>query len=348
MKKITINYFTKINIWVLLVFFTSSYVSFISGHGVTGILNSIKFFLIIFMAWFVMFKAESLSFEQIKKYLVIYGAVIAIVPMIQIVLWLKGLPVNGIFFHFFPRPKGLAHEPSTFGMLMLFFIAMAVTIKSKKLTFHMPYILFIGLGLLLTVSFSALVGIAVTIIMFYFYVLFKRNVKGVGRSIILGLMFFVFFFLGIQVLFPGVLPIFLVKIKGLLGAYVIERMSIPAILDVLRNNLFVGVGYQNLKNVAAVLGFWTSNGYVMVLAELGIILAPVFFILNIINWANIVKTFNNLELNNRMEILFLFLYIVIGIPVIMLSLYIYNYHTTWISIALFYKYVYEIKKRANN
>ena len=85
------------------------------------------------------------------------------VAILQASLWLLGFPIDGVFWVGYIRVKGLAHEPSTFGIWLA--LSLPLIIKYKKLSGEMTVdrrlLAAILLGIALTSSAAAILTLCI-------------------------------------------------------------------------------------------------------------------------------------------------------------------------------------------
>lgn len=116
-RRVRLNYL----ILAGLLFVLYSLIGYVLGNvqDTFSLFYSFKF-LLIGMVFSILTKRAFALPVLVMRFAV---ALAFLLTLLQIVLWLAGLPIHGIFFQgFFPRAKGLAHEPATWSIyiLMLF------------------------------------------------------------------------------------------------------------------------------------------------------------------------------------------------------------------------------------
>ncbi len=222
------------------------------------------------------------------RFVVIFSVAVA---TLQAILWLLGLPIDGVFWVGYIRVKGLAHEPSTFGIWLA--LALPLIIKYKKLsgriTVDKQLLLAIILGTALTSSAAAFLTICVIGV---FMILTNPEISKVKKiKVFLGLV------LGSILLVIAFNDILYENVLLKTATYFSELID-PTLEDssgrggdrylfmLLADSPFTGIGvFRSSKagDVLAELGLDVyvpgSNFYITTMVEFGLILGPLVLIM---------------------------------------------------------------------
>jgi len=298
----------------------------------------IRFGLI--MAVFYVFY-QMIEKEFFKKSIKIYvwaGSFASIVGIIQTLFFLLGYKVFGVFFLAgFPRVKGLAHEPATFGAFLVSSLALTFFLSNRKLKLRISHIIVQTIGLILTMSASA--------IPIYILFLAFLTIQGLIKKIKLKELYLYYSFIGIVVivfLLSGlVTPETISYNMNKLVLYVKELCTIQSLGSVrgtdihylkeaLQKNPILGIGIFNFIFYPTA----ATNTFLMLLAELGIFGFSIFLFLTIFFYWGIFQL-NKLKCyKSNPYALPLFIFILV-VPFQLLALRVLAFHYIWFMIALF-------------
>lgn len=226
------------------------------------------------------------------RFIVIFSVGVA---TLQALLWLLGLPINGVFWVGYIRVKGLAHEPSTFGVWLALALPLIIQNKEavRKNTIDKPLLSAILLGTALTSSAAAFL----TMCVISFFMIFN-NPRISSKKKIAGFAFLAF---GGVVLATVFREVFYENIFLKTAAYLAELMD-PTLEDtsgrggdrylflLLAESPFTGIGAfrsSRAGDVLAELGMDVyipgSNFYMTTVVEFGLIVGPILLVM-LLGW----------------------------------------------------------------
>jgi len=296
-----------------------------------------RFGLIFGVLYIFYLMAKKEIFEKVIKIYIWTGSFGSLIGISQLLLFYLGYKVYGVFYINFPRIKGLAHEPATFGAFLISSLALTFFVSNQQLKFKTFHLLLQSVGLLLTMSASS--------IPLYFIFLLILIFQCLSRKISLRRLSYYFFALG------GVIILFFVSnfitketlsyTIGKIFLYVKEVITgqelgtlrgtdIENLKIALKENPIFGIGIFNF------VFYQTSatNTFVMLLAELGIFGFSIFLILTHFFYWGVFRLNKLKAYRFNPHALSLFTFILI-IPLQLLVLRVINFHYLWFMVALF-------------
>lgn len=298
----------------------------------------IRFGLIVAVLYVFYQIVEKEFFKKSIKIYVWAGSFASIVGMTQFLLFLLGHKVFGVFFLAgFPRVKGLAHEPATFGAFLVSSLALTFFLSNRKLRLRPFHIIVQTIGLILTMSGSA--------IPIYILFLAFLTIQGLIEKIKLKELYLYYSFIGIVIivfLLSGLItPETISYNMDKLGLYVKDLFTfqnpesergtdILFLKESLQQNPIFGIGIFNFVFYPTA----ATNTFLMLLAELGIFGFSIFlFLTTFFYWG--VFRLNKLKCyKSNPYTLPLFVFI-LTIPFQFFALRVLNFHYIWFMVALF-------------
>jgi hypothetical protein len=270
------------------------------------------------------------------RFIVIFSVVVA---FSQALFWLLGLPIDGVFWVDYIRVKGLAHEPSTFGIWLALSLPLIMQNRkpSRKIKVDKVLLAAILLGTALTTSaaaFMTLCTVGVLMISINPEISNRNKIKG-----LLGLA------VGCIFLITAFNEIFYENILQKATSYLAELMN-PVLEDtsgrggdryllmLLAEFPYSGIGIfrsSRAGDILAELGMDVyvpgSNLYLTTIIEFGLIIGPIVLLMLLV-W--IFWSFRTtLKLNSQWGCS------VIGWFFSMLAMRIFGFHQPWLNYALF-------------
>ncbi len=330
----------------LLVF--GSVVSFIVYDDSFGALYSARVLVVFLVAnilsanLYFRNKVQPLTTERyVKLYkLMVYFSVGAIT--LQITCWLMGFSVNGIFYQ--PgliRAKGLAHEPSTFAIWLALAAPLIFSFSHHlKIKVDVKLFLAIMLGMLLTFSISAIIGLAVFFFlsMIYFWQYSRKLLfKFMSGFALLGLL-----------TAPISYPVFSDVVFPKVADHLLELTSSDykadtgrggdrLLFDYLNDSPYLGIGayrssrLQSEEEIARMLDrvdyISASNIVITTLAEFGYIGGGVFLSI-FFGWILYLSRYKT-KYNN------FYYYSTLSWVIVLLGMRVFAFHQPWFNVALF-------------
>ena len=158
-----------------------------------GILYALKFYLAIIFCETLMRRrwaeVELLGFLSLYRNMFLFSVIVVV---LQVILWFLGMPISGIFYQVgLIRAKGLAHEPSTFGMWLVFSLPFLVYYhvnhERRIGKIYVTVAMFL-VGMMLTSSILALASVIVLMIAWGILNFRRKPLKimAVGLVLLLG------------------------------------------------------------------------------------------------------------------------------------------------------------------
>jgi len=298
----------------------------------------IRFGLIVVLLYIFYQVVDKKFFEKNIKTYIWAGSFASVVGMAQVALFVLGHKVAGVFFLAgFPRVKGLAHEPATFGAFLLSSLALTFFLSNKKLKLRKLHIVLQTIGLALTMSASA--------IPIYVIFLVFLTVQGLMKRIKLKELYFYYFL--IAIILVGFFSSGFIKPETIsyttekLGFYVKEMVTgqnlgsgrggdIYYLKEALKERPVFGIGIFNFVFYPTE----AANTFFMLFAELGAFGFSIFLFLTIFFYWGVFKLNQSKRYKISPYALPLFTFI-LTIPFQFLALRVLNFHYIWFMIALF-------------
>jgi len=275
----------KINLLFFVVFIVLLYgsiVGYFKFDSLFSIAYSIRVLLVILTSIIILdliSENESLRIKIIEIYkIIVYFSVF--IGFMQAVLWLIGLPIDGVFYVGYVRVKGLAHEPSTFAVWLALSLPIVISHVNSKMKIDYKLLTTIFVGFVLTSSATATILALFSMIMF---IVLSDNISHAKKIFGFFVISFIVFIL-MTVFSDVVYENIIVKIQN----YITELTDINAedksgrggdryLFYIFKDYIYIGIGVfrstQIAESLSLILGediyIPGSNFFLTTFVELG-------------------------------------------------------------------------------